>query len=98
MRSWIPAAVDHDVVLVGHGRCEVELVITLKDDPCPICRMPPHHFPLSGRKLARFRQDILRNAHLAEVVEQAGHAERAHIARTETAELRQRHRQYTHVE
>ena len=93
----VAMTVDHDVMLVGHGGREIELAPTLDDQLRSFHGMILHHQALLVSELARLVENVLGNAHFAEVVQQAGNAECPNILRRQLQRLGERHHQHRHV-
>ena len=94
----VAAPVEHDVMLERHRGGEIELAVAREDQPRALHRVTLHHGALLVRQLARLVEDLERNARLPEIVQQSGHAERAHVARAHPHRLGQRHREHRDVE
>jgi len=71
----VAAAVEHHVVLVGHGCGEVELVFALKNDARAVDWMFLHDRPLLRGEPPGLGQDIQWDAGLPDVVQESGHAD-----------------------
>src|SRR5207253_5925441 len=57
MTTRVAAAVDHDVVLVGHRRSEIELSVTCYNDARAVRWVTLHHLALLVGELPRLVQD-----------------------------------------
>src|SRR2546428_3529244 len=86
----IAVAVEHDVMLIRHHGREIELLLGVQDDARAFRGVPVHEGPLLFGELARLGQDLDRNAHLADVVQQPRDTEAAYVARAESQVLGER--------
>jgi hypothetical protein len=94
----VSAAVQDDVMFVGDDGGEVELFVALQDDARAIDRMTVDQRTLGFGQLARFRQDVDRDAHLPDVVEEPGDAVGADLGGRAAEVFGERHRQNRHVQ
>ena len=96
-RAGIAAAVQHDVVLVGHHRGELHRLRARQQHAGTDDRMLPDDQPFGVGELARLHQDLARDAGLAQVVQQAGHPEGPDRRPAQLEILPQGHREHRHV-
>jgi len=87
-----------DAMVVFNDRGEIQVAIGLNDEPRPIGRVIVHQQPLLRRELAGFREDLERNADLADVMQQTRDAEQADLRRAASNDFGEAHREHRHVQ
>jgi len=85
-------------MFIGHRGGETQILVALHQEQRPVDGMAIHDLALLVVQLARLGEDLNRNPHLADVVQQAGDADRTHVLRPEPERLGQRHRQHRDIE
>ena len=97
MQYRISTAVDHDMMLIGDDDGEIEVFMRLEQHPRARDRVFVHQDPFRVGQFPGLGEHFEGNLDLANVVQQPGHAEGAHVRRGQGEELRQCHRQHRDV-
>src|SRR3954451_6927047 len=97
VQSGIASAVDHDVMLVRHDSREVHRVRTRQKHSSSYYRMVPDNVPFRVVELPRLDENVPRDTHLAQVVQEPRHPECSNGGSAQLQKLTQGHGEHRYV-